>query len=103
MVWEQALSHGYARGLAADAAGNVWAAGHAGRHLYQLRATDGAILSSIATIMNWPLCGVLIDANSSVWTLGNRSSSTPAPAINKWYRANSLLNAYRRSEKKAVS
>lgn len=80
-VWETALPPGYARGIAADASGNVWAAGHVGRHVFQLRTSDGALLASFATPNNSPLSGALLDPNGDVWSLGNVS-----PVINKWHR-----------------
>lgn len=80
VAWETPIP-AYARGVAADAVGQVWAAGHAGRAVFKLRASDGTLLSTFNTPNSSPLCGVLVDANSDVWSLGN-----VRPIINKWDR-----------------
>jgi streptogramin lyase len=90
--WETPVP-AYARGMAVDVQGHVWAAGHAGRAVFKLRAGDGALLSTFNTPGSSPLCGVLVDANSDVWSLGNVS-----PVINKWDRAGGV-NLVQRNER----
>jgi len=93
VAWETPIP-AYARGVAVDAVGHVWAAGHAGRAVFKLRANDGTLLTTYNTPNNSPLCGILVDANSDVWSLGNVS-----PIINKWDRGSgtNLVQATQRS------
>ncbi|MBN2492346.1 MAG: hypothetical protein JXQ29_15975 [Planctomycetes bacterium] len=92
LLWETPVS-AYARGVSVDVVGNVWAAGHAGRAVFQLRAADGALLRTINTPNASPLCGTLVDANSDLWSLGNVS-----PNINKWDRL-SGVNLLQRNQR----